>query len=430
MNNLGRLTQALYRRTCLHALKAAPRDQYQTRFLRTARQATGPRNARRHEPLPLKPKVPIESTELALDASEGKPTPDPHGILDSSGSHDATALVSAPTLVVCRQIEMMNIFIGFEQANKYVMYDSQGSIVGYIAEEHDTLKSNMIRNLAGTHRPFSCVIMDTKGNTVLRVSRSYAFINSYIKIHLVNQSTETLVGEVRQVFHMLRRKYELFIQRDQGMVQFGAIDEPTLSWDFSVKDEDGSTIGSISRNMRGLMRELFTDTGHYVLRMSQTAVLSSTEVVAQGENAEARAAIAATDSRALVGAHKRPMMLDERAVLLATAVAVDFDYFSKMSNNHGGMGLPMFLPFGGSYGTGDAAPPEGQAGTGQDGEPGQAQAPLEGSDAPEAPTEQPSSGNWWDEPAAQQQEQNWWDDQPADDSQGGSWMDGFDFGDD
>ena len=68
-----------------------------------------------------------------------------------------------------------------------------------------------------------------------------------------------------------------------------------------MADAQGNLIGSINRNFRGFGREIFTDTGQYVIRMD----------AAEG----------------LV----RGMTLDERAVTLAAAVSIDFDYFSRHS---------------------------------------------------------------------------------------------------
>ncbi|BFZ58365.1 hypothetical protein PYCC9005_005427 [Savitreella phatthalungensis] len=285
---------------------------------------------------------------------------------------------------------MLNIFAGFEEANRYVIYGGDGSVIGYIAEEGGGLGKGIARQMAGTHRAFSCAVLDPAGNVILRIRRPFSWVNSRIQVLTVDAATgdETLVGETLQRWHPLRRKYELYLNRTTSMVQFGAVDEPPLSWDFSVLGEGGKLLGSVNRNMRGLMRELFSDTGHYVLRMDaaspRTTNLSTSGIVASpaaasGEAAEARDAIAATAHRqvlnqannttqgqtALATVPTRSMSLDERAVLLATAVTIDFDYFSKLSRAGPGMGggfgmpLPIFMPipgFGGGGGGGQQTP--------------------------------------------------------------------------
>ncbi|CAG8562097.1 4007_t:CDS:2 [Diversispora eburnea] len=67
----------------------------------------------------------------------------------------------------------------------------------------------------------------------------------------------------------------------------------------------GVDFGSVNRNFGGFAKEIFTDMGQYVIRMDPET---------------------------------RLMSLDERAVILAAAISVDFDYFSRHSR-HGGGGL-------------------------------------------------------------------------------------------
>ena len=83
-------------------------------------------------------------------------------------------------------------------------------------------------------------------------------------------------------------------------------------------------IASINRNFSGFGRELFTDTGQYIIRFDsagQELALPprSTEATVQGQT------LVLPDSPGLT--------LDQRAMTLATAVSVDFDYFSRHSGS-------------------------------------------------------------------------------------------------
>lgn len=69
---------------------------------------------------------------------------DPNGVLNNS--HAAASILAHPSLVVVRQLEMMNVFLGvstnaglsceqqadmqYEQANKYAIYEPGGNVVG------------------------------------------------------------------------------------------------------------------------------------------------------------------------------------------------------------------------------------------------------------------------------------------------------------
>ncbi|KAI8146366.1 Scramblase [Fennellomyces sp. T-0311] len=216
------------------------------------------------------------------------------GAVITSDYHGAPML-SQSALVVGREFEMMNIFLGYEQANRYKIMDPNGNHVGYIAEEEGFMKS-LSRQFMRTHRHMNATILDMNGQVVYKIVRPFAFINSRIFIYT---SDDRLVGEVQQRWNLLRRKYDLFV----GNQQFAYIDTPFLGWDFYLQDESGGPLANINRNFTGFAREIFTDTGQYVLRMD--AVEGTT----------------------------RGLTLDERAVTLACAISIDFDYFSRHSQH-------------------------------------------------------------------------------------------------
>ncbi|CAG8553615.1 6413_t:CDS:2 [Ambispora gerdemannii] len=197
------------------------------------------------------------------------------------------AILSNSALVVVRQFEMLNIFLGFEQANKYALHDPEGNSVGFIAEEEQSFSSTLFRQLFRTHRPFRAVVMDAQGNVVLKVQRPFAWINSRI---FISSGDDEPIGEVQQQWHLWRRRYNLFI----GDTQFARIDAPILSWNFNLEDEHGGILGNVNRNFTGFGREIFTDAGQYVIRMD----------AAEG--------------------HVRGMTLDERAVTgINNIIAID-----------------------------------------------------------------------------------------------------------
>lgn len=353
---------------------------------------------------------------------------DPHGVLPPN--HPALAILGNSSLVIQRQIEMMNIIVGFEQANRYIMMDGQGNTLGYIAEQDHGIGSSMARQVFKTHRSFTTHIFDRSEREVLRIHRPFAYINSKIRIYdpvpeggygeletsTALQGTSTtsvvdqgavaqvsplkleemkIIGETQQRWAPLRRKYDLFSYRplqpvpesdttpriesgdkpnaetialteakapeqaiEAGMSQFAHVNEPFLSWDFTLRDESSATIGSVNRNFAGFAREIFTDTGVYALRMDSAAHSSTLE------NAEGKE----------VGRYERAatgMTLDQRAVMLASAVSIDFDYFSRHSGSGTGVGfMPLWFPgMGGGAAEGGAAG-AGAAGAGAAGEAG------------------------------------------------------------
>lgn len=64
---------------------------------------------------------------------------------------------------------MMNVFLGFEQANKYIIMDPNGGHIGYMAERDHGLGSTMARQFFKTHRSFTTHVFDRNEKEVLRV---------------------------------------------------------------------------------------------------------------------------------------------------------------------------------------------------------------------------------------------------------------------
>ncbi|KAI8056254.1 Scramblase [Syncephalis plumigaleata] len=217
----------------------------------------------------------------------------------------------AAALVIRRQLEPLNLFLGFEQANRYTIEDDQGRPVAYLAEEETTFSSAIARQLLRTHRPFKAVIMDNEGHVILKLQRPWTWINTHIN---VMDAQDNLIGQVIQQWHLWRRRYELFI-RDHD--QFAQVDAGFLAWRFELMDEQGKIMACVDRRFGGFAREIFTDTGQYALLFHPDYLTTY-----EGH---------ATDQVSFM-----PLTGDQRAVVLACAIGIDFDYFSRHS--HGTMG--------------------------------------------------------------------------------------------
>ncbi|QHS74327.1 Aim25p [Saccharomyces paradoxus] len=258
--------------------------------------------------------------------------------------HDpvATTILNEPTIIIERQIEFMNVFLGFEQANRYAIMDVNGNKIASMMERDFSITKAIMRQFYRLHRPFLVDVFDNWGNVIMTIKRPFSFINSHIKTivppsayvdngsgssHYHDGKEGTIVGETIQNWHLWRRRYELFQKNGtEGSTfdQFGKIDAPFLSFDFPVTDADGKIMASVDRNWVGLGREMFTDTGVYVVRFDSQRCFNDiypTELLSS-----------------------QVLTLDQRAVLLANAVSIDFDYFSRHSRQTGG-----FLSFGGGY---------------------------------------------------------------------------------
>ncbi|BGP46806.1 hypothetical protein JCM10450v2_002654 [Rhodotorula kratochvilovae] len=305
-------------------------------------------------------------------------------------------------------LEPLNIFLGWEQANRYQLHAPDGTVLGYLLEEEASFTSTMSRQLLRTHRPFRAIVMSPEGDVLLRIHRPFSWINSRIFVSTPTSTSSSssareakddmqrleapgaappstalttrepqpqddageVIGETQQEWALMRRRYNHFVKRGDGFDQFGRTDSGFLAWDFTVRDEAGAAIGSINRNFAGFGRELFTDTGQYVLRFegvvdelnpqlaapSPSGFLPSPASTGAANTALTPSSTSSpSPSTAPEPAEQAPSLpLDHRAVLLASAVSIDFDFFSRqrggLLGGGGGMFMPMPIPMGGMGG--------------------------------------------------------------------------------
>ncbi|KAI5799206.1 scramblase [Peziza echinospora] len=336
---------------------------------------------------------------------------DPLGVLKHN--HPAARLLENSGLVIQRQLELGNLLLGFEQANKYVIMDPSGAHIGFIAEEDTGIGRVIARQWFRTHRAFTTHVFDKDQNEVLTFRRPFSFINSRIRaldpITRGPGGDPTIIGEAQQEWHLFRRKYNLFLHHDpptstysspsgsqlvpppttplktttststalqispdgngeaEGgggvFTQFAYVDEPFLSWDFSLLSANNELLGSVNRNFAGFGREIFTDTGVYALRMDSASAAAEPRHLISNTHRDLPTSSSSNsthgsekdmgkegDGTQIVPAATRGMTLDERAVMLATAVTIDFDYFSRHSRHGGGLGFFPFFGMGGGGG--------------------------------------------------------------------------------
>jgi len=89
------------------------------------------------------------------------------------------SLLDNSSIVVHRQLEMMNVLMGFEQANRYVIMDPHGNHIGYLAEQEHGIGSTFTRQMFRTHRSFTTHVFDRNEREIVRV-RSLCFDHEFI----------------------------------------------------------------------------------------------------------------------------------------------------------------------------------------------------------------------------------------------------------
>ncbi|KJA18559.1 hypothetical protein HYPSUDRAFT_1099250 [Hypholoma sublateritium FD-334 SS-4] len=268
-------------------------------------------------------------------------------------------LMYRDTLIIERQLEMLNVFIGFEQSNKYTINGADGEPLGYVAEEPRGFWGTLSRQAFSTHRPFRAVIMDKEG---VPVRRPFSWINSRMFVQRLKDHSDSpheadpvheTFGEVQQIWHLWRRRYDLFLrehlptkldvsdveqqneQQHRQYYQIAKVDSGFLAWDFCALNERGVEIARVERAFRGIGREataLYNVTlGRYSIHFKTPGVQSSLPD------------ISSTLPPNISQNTSTELNIDARSVsniAIADTVNIDFDYFSRHSHT-GGCGFSL-----------------------------------------------------------------------------------------
>ncbi|RZF42929.1 hypothetical protein LSTR_LSTR000552 [Laodelphax striatellus] len=176
-------------------------------------------------------------------------------------------LASIDQLLIHQQVELVEVLIGFETANKYLIKNSVGQQVYYAAEDSDCCA----RNCCGPLRPFEMNILDNYGREVIHFSRPMSCQGCCCPCCL--QSLEVyappgnLIGKIEEEWSFLT---PIFTVKNAAGDTVLKIEGPICTFQlcsdriFKVLSADGSdVVGQISKQWGGLLREMFTDADQF-----------------------------------------------------------------------------------------------------------------------------------------------------------------------
>ena len=156
------------------------------------------------------------------------------------------------TLGIQQRKEWGEILTGWE--NKYAVMDDKGEGVYWAAEEGRSLFfCFFLRAL----RPFTIHILQSDGQTVLRLDRSFRF---FFHTLAVRSPDGRCLGTVEKRFSIVRRIYSVCDDTGQECCQlFGPLLRP---WTFLIR-KSGEGIGRISKKWSGLLQESLADADNF-----------------------------------------------------------------------------------------------------------------------------------------------------------------------
>lgn len=163
-----------------------------------------------------------------------------------------------------------------------------------------------------TRRPFKATVFDKEGNIIFTLRRPIYLISTSIFVETPDGHS---IGEVHMQWHAWRRRYNLYKDKSQ----FASVDSGFLAVDFDMRDIQGKKLASVNKDFTGFAREIFTDARQYVLRLDPKYGLGTDGLLVN--DASTVNVPEEKEYSALEMGHR------ERAIVLATAVAIDFGMF-------------------------------------------------------------------------------------------------------
>ena len=187
-------------------------------------------------------------------------------------------------LVVKQRVEGLEAITGIETRNRYEVLTPGGQTVMFAYEESGGLG----RVLLQRNRALTLHIADMNGKDMLVASRSFFW---FLPTMHVQDGSGRPLGTIRRKFGLLKRRIVLENERDNTVAEVNG--SVFRRYTFMV-NRRGQEIGRITKQWSGIGREMFTDADTFLVELP----------VEHGDD-------------------------DLQNLVLATAFAVDLDFFEK-----------------------------------------------------------------------------------------------------
>lgn len=180
------------------------------------------------------------------------------------------------------------ILTSFEQRNSYAISDSVRQR-GEVEEQGGTFGHAIRRILLSSHRGFVLHVTDNAGTVVMRLRRPFYWILSDMT---VEDGSGRGIGRVVKRWHVLKKTYDLY----EGGRAFAHIRSGLFRvWTFPVLDAvTRQPVATISKKWGGALREYVTDADKFRIEF-----------------------------------HSPVLTTQQKAVIFAAALSIDFDYFEN-----------------------------------------------------------------------------------------------------
>jgi len=204
--------------------------------------------------------------------------------MDSTLKH----MLSRDAIIVKQDTELGNVILGFDAANRYIIFDPSGEVLGNAAEEGSGVGGWLVRQFLQSRRPCTLHIYNPQGQEIITGKKPFRFMFSEMSTIVGDQN----IGVARRRFNILKRKYSIDVEGSSGfqiessIFQFGR-----HSFDVT---KNGLVVAKITKKFEGMLKMAFTQADTFSITF-----------------------------------HDKNLTLEERNVLLLTLFLIDYDVFEQ-----------------------------------------------------------------------------------------------------
>jgi len=245
---------------------------------------------------------PPSTTSAAARVAAAEPPRDQSSLGNVYASPDvalANFLGGVPWVQVVQQRQVAEAVLSLEFGNRYTVRTPEGS--GSIAVDEGVGAALARMFLGGLLRSRN-TLRDARDTPILTLTRSFEkLVLSRMEVALwAGDDDGRALGSVEKIFRLASSGYEL---KDARGRRFARLERPVLSlWQFRLVDERGEVVGAIAKQWAGLVTEWFTDADDFSVDLGDVA-----------------------------------WTIEQRAVIVAAALAIDLDHFERPSGRSRGV---------------------------------------------------------------------------------------------
>lgn len=167
-------------------------------------------------------------------------------------------------ILVHQQLELLEIFTGFETNNKYLVQNTAGENVYFAIEDNDA----WTRNICTHNRPFEMQVLDSGGNEVIHFHRPFGCDSCccprWLQRLEVAAPPGTVIGSVEQQwsickprFHVKNAAGDVLFKMMGPLITCSCFGQCNVEFNVFSADDD-TVVGKITKHGTGL-REIITD---------------------------------------------------------------------------------------------------------------------------------------------------------------------------